>query len=82
MFHLGRVSFDVHSGLEYQFKNLVALRAGYSDVKQLTLGAGLRLPKLTIDYSFVKFDGQNQLGQHAPDFIDVYAGIRQVQAFL
>lgn len=62
MFHLGRISFDVHSGLEYQFKNLVALRAGYSDVKQLTLGAGLRLPKLMIDYSFVKFDGRNQLG--------------------
>jgi len=62
MFHLGHVSFDVHSGLEYQFKNLVALRAGYSDVKQLTLGAGLHLPKLTIDYSFVKFDGKNQLG--------------------
>jgi hypothetical protein len=62
MFHLGRVSFDVHSGLEYQFKNLVALRAGYSDVKQLTLGAGLRLPKLAIDYSFVKFNAQDQLG--------------------
>lgn len=62
MFHLGAVSFDVHSGLEYQFKKLVALRVGYSDVKQLTLGAGLQLPKLTIDYSFVKFDGQNQLG--------------------
>jgi hypothetical protein len=62
MFHLGAVSFDVHSGLEYQFRKLVALRVGYSDVKQLTLGAGLRLPKLTIDYSFVKFDGQNQLG--------------------
>jgi len=62
MFHLGRVSFDVHSGLEYQFRNLVALRAGYSDLKQLTAGAGLRLPKLTIDYSFVKFDGKKQLG--------------------
>lgn len=61
-FHLGRVSFDVHSGLEYAFRNLVALRVGYSDVKQLTVGAGLRLPKLAIDYSFVKFDRQDQLG--------------------
>ncbi len=60
--HLGRVSFDVHSGLEYQFKDLVALRVGYSDVKQLTMGAGVRLPKLNIDYSFAKFDGTNQLG--------------------
>ncbi len=60
MFHLGRVSFDVHSGLEFQFKNLLALRAGYSDVKQPTAGAGLHLPKLSIDYSFVYF--QNDLG--------------------
>jgi hypothetical protein len=62
MFHLGRISFDVHSGLEYQFKNLIALRGGYSDLKQLTLGAGLRLPKLMIDYSFVKFNRAKELG--------------------
>ncbi|MFA8342525.1 MAG: PorV/PorQ family protein [Rhodothermaceae bacterium] len=51
----GPVSFDVHSGMEYQYKNLFAVRAGYSDVKQLTLGAGLRFPKLNIDYSFARF---------------------------
>ncbi len=62
MFHLGRMSIDVHSGLEYQFKNLVAVRIGYSDVKQLTLGAGLHFPKLNIDYSFAKFDGTYELG--------------------
>ena len=39
-----------------------AIRAGYSDVKQLTLGAGLRFPKLQVDYSFAKFDATNQLG--------------------
>jgi Uncharacterised protein family (UPF0164) len=60
--HLGPVSLDLHSGLEYQFKSLVALRVGYSDVKQLTMGAGVRLPKLNIDYSFAKFDATNQLG--------------------
>ncbi len=60
--HLWGVSFDPHVGGEYQFHNLVALRIGYSDVKQLTLGAGLHLPKLTIDYSFVKFDAVDQLG--------------------
>lgn len=54
MVNLGPVSFDVHSGLEYQFKNLIALRAGYSDVKQMTFGAGVRLPKLNIDYSFAR----------------------------
>ncbi len=60
--HVGPVSLDIHSGLEYQFKSLVALRLGYSDVKQLTMGAGVRLPKLNIDYSFAKFDATNQLG--------------------
>jgi hypothetical protein len=62
MAHVGPVSLDLHTGLEYQFKDLVALRLGYSDVKQLTMGAGVRLPKLNVDYSFAKFDATNQLG--------------------
>ncbi len=61
-FNLGPVSFDMHAGLEYQLRDLVALRVGYSDVKQVTMGAGLHLPKLNIDYSFAKFDGIDQLG--------------------
>lgn len=60
--NLGPVSFDLHTGMEYQLKELAALRVGYSDIKQVTFGAGLRLPKLNIDYSFAKFDGINQLG--------------------
>ena len=54
-FNIGPVSFDVHSGMEYQYADVFAVRAGYSDVKQLTLGAGLRFPKLNIDYSFARF---------------------------
>jgi len=54
-FNAGPISFDVHSGMEYQYKNIFAVRAGYSDVKQLTLGAGLKFPKLNIDYSFSRF---------------------------
>ncbi|MFN0157743.1 MAG: PorV/PorQ family protein [Bacteroidota bacterium] len=61
-FNAGPISMDLHGGLEFQLKNLVALRVGYSDVKQITFGAGLQLPKLNIDYSFAKFDGINQLG--------------------
>jgi hypothetical protein len=60
--HLGPVSFDMHAGLEYGFKDLFAVRVGYNDVKQLTLGAGVKLPKLNIDYSFAKFDNSDQLG--------------------
>lgn len=58
----GPVSFDMHAGLEYGFKDLFALRVGYNDVKQLTFGAGVKLPKLNLDYSFAKFDGSDQLG--------------------
>lgn len=59
--HVGPVSLDFHGGLEYAFRNLIALRAGYSDVKQLTLGAGVHFPKLNIDYSFARFAGTGQL---------------------
>lgn len=62
MIHVGPVSADLHTGLEYQFRNLLFLRGGYSDVKQLTLGAGLRFSKLAIDYSFAKFGSQNDIG--------------------
>jgi hypothetical protein len=62
MAHLGPASFDMHAGVEYQFKDLVALRIGYSDIKKLTLGAGIHLPKLNIDYSFMKFDRTDELG--------------------
>lgn len=55
-FHVGPVSFDMHAGLEYNFKNIFAIRAGYNDVKQFTIGAGVKLPKLNIDYSFARFN--------------------------
>jgi hypothetical protein len=60
--HVGPISADLHAGLEYDFKNVVAVRVGYNDVKQLTLGAGVHLPKLDVDYSFAKFDNEGQLG--------------------
>lgn len=55
-FNLGPVSFDAHFGLEFIFKNLIALRGGFNDVKQFTAGAGIKLPKLNIDYSFARFN--------------------------
>ena len=53
--HLGPVSMDLRSGIEYQFKNTIAVRGGYNDVRQWSLGAGVHLPKLNIDYSFARF---------------------------
>jgi hypothetical protein len=60
--HLGPVSFDPHMGLEFDFKKSIALRVGYNDIKQITLGAGIHLRKLDIDYSFAQFDKENDLG--------------------
>jgi hypothetical protein len=54
-FALGPVSFDAHVGTEFMFRDVVAFRIGYNDVKQFSLGAGVKLPKLNIDYSFARF---------------------------
>ena len=53
-FNIGPVSFDSHFGVEYTYNNLFSVRAGYNDVKQFTIGAGIKLPKLYIDYSFAR----------------------------
>lgn len=55
-FNVGSVSFDFHGGLEFRYKDLFAIRGGYNDVKQFTVGAGIKLPKLNIDYSFARFN--------------------------
>ena len=60
--NLGAVSFDPHAGLEFDYKKTVALRVGYNDVKQFTLGAGLHLRMLDVDYSFAKFAADENLG--------------------
>jgi hypothetical protein len=53
--HLGPVSLDPHVGLEFDYRETVALRLGYSDIKQITVGAGIHLSKVDIDYSFATF---------------------------
>ncbi|MBS4027458.1 MAG: hypothetical protein KGZ58_02375, partial [Ignavibacteriales bacterium] len=55
-FNLGSMSFDVHSGMEYLYKNMLALRAGYSEVGVLTYGGGIRLTKFAVDYSFSQYN--------------------------
>jgi hypothetical protein len=60
--NIGPVSFDSHIGAEYTFQNLFSIRAGRNDIGNLTIGAGIKLPKINIDYSFVKFDGDEDLG--------------------
>ncbi len=59
--HVGRISMDFHSGIEFDFRKLVAIRAGYSDIGSMNVGTGIHLPKFDIDYSFAKFDQTDQL---------------------
>jgi hypothetical protein len=59
---VGPVSFDPHAGLEFDYKSTIAVRVGYSDIKQLSVGAGLHLHMLDVDYSFAKFSGDESLG--------------------
>ncbi len=62
--HVGPVSFDPNVGLEYAYNNVVAVRGGLTETKQFTVGAGVKLPKLNIDYTFSNFasDASEQLG--------------------
>jgi hypothetical protein len=60
--HLGPLSADVRAGAELSYKNVIAIRAGYNEVKQFTVGAGIHLPKLEIDYSFARFAYSGSLG--------------------
>jgi len=50
-FAAGPMSLDTHLGWEYQRESL-AFRFG-SDVGRFTVGAGINLPKLQIDYAFL-----------------------------
>lgn len=60
--HLASVSFDPRAGVEFDYQNTVALRAGMNDLRQPSLGAGLHLRKLDIDYSYAGFNKGNDLG--------------------
>lgn len=70
--NLGDVSFHPRLGAEYSIKNVVAFRAGlnrigYSDANGLDLtpsvGAGLTLRQVTLDYGFGDFAGMvSELG--------------------
>ncbi len=53
--YVGPVSVNMHAGFEYNYKNIFMVRGGYNDVNQFTIGAGIKLPKLNIDYSFARF---------------------------
>lgn len=52
------ISFDFNTGFEYSFKDKISIRSGFTENKEFTLGAGLKINRLDIDYSFAKFDSE------------------------
>ena len=60
--HLAFASADVRAGAEVVYKNVIAIRGGFNEVKQFAVGAGIHLPKLIIDYSFARFSSTDALG--------------------
>ncbi|MBL0175546.1 MAG: PorV/PorQ family protein [Ignavibacteria bacterium] len=61
--HVGPVSINPRAGLEYQFRNLFSIRGGFSDTQNFTVGAGVHLPKLFLDYAY----GQSPLSSEMKD---------------
>lgn len=61
-YNIGPISLDPHYGIEVNIVDKVFLRSGYDDIKRVAFGAGVKLPKLNIDYSFNSFDNIDQLG--------------------
>lgn len=64
MAYLGPFSFDPNEGVEYTYNNTLSIRAGYNDIRQFSLGAGIKLPKLNIDYAYTNYssDPSESLG--------------------
>ena len=60
--HLDGRGFGFHAGAEYQLAQVLSLRGGYDNIGRVTFGAGIKLPKLTVDYAFVGFSAIEELG--------------------
>ncbi len=52
------ISVDFNFGGEYTLKDIIAIRSGFTENKEFTLGAGIKLNRLDIDYSFAKFNSE------------------------
>ncbi len=54
--NFGAISVDPRVGAELLVKNVAALRIGRDDMGSFTAGAGIRLPRLDLDYAFLSHD--------------------------
>jgi len=58
--HLGPISVDSFWGLEANYKDVLTLRAGMDDLQRFNTGIGVKIPKMSFDYSFTAY--QSELG--------------------
>ena len=58
----GPLSLDLHEGIEYAYKNVFALRAGYNEMNMWSAGAGIAFSKFHVDYAYLSMSGQDGLG--------------------
>jgi len=61
-FSVGQASFDFHVGAEYAYRDVASLRGGVDDIGRPTLGAGLKISKLNIDYGLALYNQSGELG--------------------
>lgn len=54
-YHVGDVTFDTHYGLEFSYRDLVAVRGGLA-MGQLTAGAGIGIGGFVVDYAYGKHE--------------------------
>jgi hypothetical protein len=54
-YHVGDVTFDTHYGLEFSYRDLVAVRGGLA-MGQLTAGAGIGIGGFLVDYAYGKHE--------------------------
>jgi hypothetical protein len=59
---VGSLSLDLHEGVEYAYKNIFALRAGYNEMNMWSAGAGVAFSKFHVDYAYLSMNGQDGLG--------------------
>ncbi len=59
-FNLGAASLDSFWGMDVTYKNTLSVRLGIDELERLNAGVGLKIPKITFDYSFTGYE--NELG--------------------
>jgi hypothetical protein len=56
--NVGIISFDYAAGMEYSYQRTLFLRGGVDEIGRLTLGVGIKIPHLNIDYAFTRYDSE------------------------